>query len=499
MKLSEFTCLLLLCSYQLTFLLPCNANQIDNLNRLIKSRRFRTNRPPHSQSFVVSDVEDHEFSSPVYVGPQDGLKEADKIDALPGQPNLSPGEKFNQYAGYVTVDPIAGRALFYYFVESPQNSSTKPLVLWLNGGPGCSSFGYGAMEELGAFRVNSDGKTLFRNDHAWNNVANVLFLESPAGVGFSYSNNKSDYENVGDKRTAKDSYTFLVNWLERFPQYKSRDFFIIGESYAGHYAPQLAHTILSKNNATKQTKINLKGIAIGNPWIDDKDGTLGGYDYLWTHDLNSDETHAGIQKYCDFASGNISQTCIIYMNKSADELGDIDIYDIYAPQCNISSGSKYVSEAPSVNSFDPCSDKYVEDYLNLAEVKAALHVKPTNWTACSGIGWTDGPTTILPRIKQLIASGMSLWIYSGDTDASVPGTSSRYSINRLKLPIEKPWRPWNANGEVGGYVIGYRGLTFATVRGAGHMVPSYQPQRALTLISSFLQGTLPPAFPAKSQ
>lgn len=134
MKLSEFTCLLLLCSYQLTFLLPCNANQIDNLNRLIKSRRFRTNRPPHSQSFVVSDVEDHEFSSPVYVGPQDGLKEADKIDALPGQPNLSPGEKFNQYAGYVTVDPIAGRALFYYFVESPQDSSTKPLVLWLNGG-----------------------------------------------------------------------------------------------------------------------------------------------------------------------------------------------------------------------------------------------------------------------------------------------------------------------------------------------------------------------------
>ncbi|PRQ27615.1 putative carboxypeptidase D [Rosa chinensis] len=413
MKLSEFTCLLLLCSYQLTFLLPCNANQIDNLNRLIKSRRFRTNHPPHSQSFVVSDVEDHEFSSPVYVGPQDGLKEADKIDALPGQPNLSPGEKFNQYAGYVTVDPIVGRALFYYFVESPQNSSTKPLVLWLNGGPGCSSFGYGAMEELGPFRVNSDGKTLFQNDHAWNNVANVLFLESPAGVGFSYSNNKSDYENVGDKRTAKDSYTFLVNWLERFPQYKSRDFFIIGESYAGHYAPQLAHTILSKNNATKQTKISLKGIA--------------------------------------------------------------------------------------VNSFDPCSDKYVEDYLNLAEVKAALHVKPTNWTACSGVGWTDGPTTILPRIKQLIASGMSFWIYSGDTDANVPGTSSRYSINRLKLPIEKPWRPWNSNGEVGGYVIGYRGLTFATVRGAGHMVPSYQPQRALTLISSFLQGTLPPAFPAKSQ
>ena len=89
---------------------------------------------------------------------------------------------------------------------------------------------------------------------------------------------------------------------------------------------------------------------------------------------------------------------------------------------------------------------------------------------------------------------------SGDTDSVCSGTSSRYSINRLKLPTETPWRPWNySTGEVGGYVIGYRGLIFATVRGAGHMVPSYQPRRALTLISSFLQGTLPPAFPAEPQ
>lgn len=106
--------------------------------------------------------------------------EADKIDRLPGQPE---GVDFNQYAGYVTVDPAAGRALFYYFVESPNNSLTNPLVLWLNGGPGCSSVGHGAMSELGPFRVNDDGKTLYRNEYTWNNVANVLFLDSPGGSG----------------------------------------------------------------------------------------------------------------------------------------------------------------------------------------------------------------------------------------------------------------------------------------------------------------------------
>lgn len=93
-------------------------------------------------------------------------------------------------------------------------------------------------------------------------VANVIFLESPAGVGFSYSNTSSDYNNAGDKSTAEDAYTFLVNWLERFPQYKTRDFFLAGESYAGHYVPQLANTILLGNKNTNKTIINLKGIAV---------------------------------------------------------------------------------------------------------------------------------------------------------------------------------------------------------------------------------------------
>ena len=93
-------------------------------------------------------------------------------------------------------------------------------------------------------------------------VANVLFVESPAGVGFSYSNSSSDYENCGDASTAADNYVFLLNWLKRFPEYKGRDFYISGESYAGHYVPQLAHTILHYNKLAKKTLINLKGILV---------------------------------------------------------------------------------------------------------------------------------------------------------------------------------------------------------------------------------------------
>jgi hypothetical protein len=64
---------------------------------------------------------------------QSALKAADKIAALPGQPDDGVG--FDQYAGYVTVDEEKGRALFYYLVEAPpEDAPSKPLLLWLNGG-----------------------------------------------------------------------------------------------------------------------------------------------------------------------------------------------------------------------------------------------------------------------------------------------------------------------------------------------------------------------------
>ena len=93
-------------------------------------------------------------------------QERDKIARLPGQPeNLN----FTQYSGYVTVDNLAGRALFYWLTESPSNPDSKPLLLWLNGGPGCSSIAYGAAEEIGPLHIANDAKTLYINPYSLNN------------------------------------------------------------------------------------------------------------------------------------------------------------------------------------------------------------------------------------------------------------------------------------------------------------------------------------------
>ncbi|XP_057954709.1 serine carboxypeptidase 1-like [Malania oleifera] len=480
----------------LACLLPhaANANQAESLRRFMELKWSQS--PPVKDLWPdLHDAEEH-WSSPAHVEPaRASWMRADKIRQLPGQPR---GVDFDQYAGYIPVDPKSGRKLFYYFVESPKkNSSSNPLVLWLNGGPGCSSLGYGAMEEIGPFRVNSDGKTLFRNNYSWNTVANVIFLESPVGVGFSYSNITFDYLQTGDKATAQDAYTFLLNWLERFPHYKTRNFFIAGESYAGHYVPQLAYTILLKNKNKKQPALNLQGIAIGNAWIDDIKDSWGIYDYLWTHAVNSDETNGGLHAHCDFSNGTLSEMCRSFLDKSKDEMGSIDPYNIYAPICLNPAANKNGSSSTrgSVGSYDPCSDNYVLSYLNNPAVQNAFHAKFTSWTLCRHFAWADSPISTLPIISNVVGSGIRVWMYSGDIDSIVPITSTRYSINSLNLPIISSWRPWYSNNEVGGYVVAYGGLTLATVRGAGHDVPSYQPERALTLFSSFLQGRLPPSSP----
>lgn len=94
-------------------------------------------------------------------------------------------------------------------------------------------------------------------------VANVIFLESPAGVGYSYGNSSTIFNSTGDSSTANDAYVFLVKWLDRFPRYQSRPFFIAGESYAGFYVPELAYTIqLNNEQNTSGPFINLEGIIV---------------------------------------------------------------------------------------------------------------------------------------------------------------------------------------------------------------------------------------------
>ncbi|CAN4080597.1 unnamed protein product [Withania somnifera] len=462
--------------------------QSEALSQLYKSK-FKKNSNIDKSHFNSTN---QQYFPVAYTKTVVSNKENDKIQKLPCQLSV----RFDQYGGYVTVDESAGRAFYYYFVEAQHSKESLPLLLWLNGGPGCSSLAYGAFQELGPFRVNSDGKTLHKNNFAWNHAANVLFVESPAGVGFSYSNTSTDVKIGGDRKTANDNYHFLVNWLERFPEYKDRDFYISGESYAGHYVPQLAHTILYHNQKANKNIINLKGILIGNAVINDETDTGGMYEYFASHAIISEEVGAEIQKQCKFtvAENEESEECKVAQGKADYDIYDIDIYNIYAPICH-NSNLTAKPKKPSLV-IDPCSDHYTNAYMNSPDVQKALHANTTNikysWQSCSDVltKWTDSPSTIIPLLKEFMTNDIRVWIFSGDTDGRVPVTSTMKSIKTMNLPIKTEWHPWYLNGEVGGYTQVYKGdMTFATVRGAGHQVPSYEAARSLSLVMHFLAGT----------
>ncbi|KAF5175902.1 Carboxypeptidase [Thalictrum thalictroides] len=425
------------------------------------------------------------YNDIISIEDDEGSQESDLIrDYLPGQPSQI---DFKHYAGYVTVDKLKGRSLFYYFVESAvPDPLSKPVVLWLNGGPGCSSIGIGAFAEHGPFGVRSDGTSLYLRRHSWNKVANILYLESPAGVGFSYSNTTSDYNTTGDLRTAQDSYVFLINWFKRFSQFKNNDFYIAGESYAGFYIPELADLIIHNNlHAHSSSPIKLTGVMVGNGLIDYNIDRKGLYLYLWSHGLISVQTYEGLIKTC---VDDIKLECISYGVDLAKEVGNINMESLYSEGC--------LSIIHKHGSVDPCEKNYVIPYLNQIQVQKALHASrtqsPYSWSLCSfgvNMHWRDMPSSMLPLYRRLIAAGVRILVYSGDWDGVLPFTGTKLAIDSMNLTIRSRLKPWlDDQQQVAGYRVDYEGLTFATVLGAGHEVPRFKPKNAFILAKSFLEG-----------
>ncbi|KAK6131067.1 hypothetical protein DH2020_035185 [Rehmannia glutinosa] len=373
-----------------------------------------------------------------------GFPEEDLVVKLPGQPVV----KFRQYAGYVDVDVKKGKSLFYYFVEAEENPHHKPLTLWLNGGPGCSSIGGGAFTELGPFFPRGDGRGLRINSKSWNKASNLLFVESPAGVGWSYSNTSSDY--------------------------------FTDDASTGHYIPQLAMALLDHNEHSADLKFNIKGVALGNPLLKLDRDVPATFDFFWSHGLISDEIGLTITNDCDFddyslaSPHNVTQSCNNAISEANQIVGNyINVYDVILDVCypSIVEQELRLRKMGTKISLgvDVCMTYEMTFYLNLPEVQKALHANRTNlpymWSTCS----------------------------NGDQDSVVPLLGSRTLVRELahdlKFDITVPYGAWFHKGQVGGWATEYGNLlTFATVRGAAHMVPFAQPSRALHLFSSFVRG-----------
>lgn len=157
-------------------------------------------------------------------------------EELMGQLPDAPAFPTDTYSGYLDVTET--KKLHYVFAESMGDPATDPVVIWFNGGPGCSSM-LAFMQENGPLEID-DGETYIKtNAYPWNKQANVMWLESPAGVGWSLAEGEGDM-STNDMVQSQDAMAALKSWYAKFPEFKTNELFVSGESYGGIYVPYLA-------------------------------------------------------------------------------------------------------------------------------------------------------------------------------------------------------------------------------------------------------------------
>ncbi|RVW70147.1 Serine carboxypeptidase 1 [Vitis vinifera] len=321
--------------------------------------------------------------------------------------------------------------LFYYFVVSERNPGKDPLVLWLNGGPGCSSFD-GFVYEHGPFNFEA-GKTpnslptLHLNPYSWSKVSSMIYLDSPAGVGFFILENTWQY-NTGDLQTASDTHEFL---LRNSPNSSPNPFYVSGESYAGVYVPTLSAAIVKGIKSGAKPTINFKGYLVGNGVTDMEFDANALVPFTHGMGLISIPKQL-VQKARDNCGGNYysneSKSCIEELNK---------IYN---------------------------DDQVASVWLNDKGVRTAIHAQQKDvigeWEICTG------------RLYYSSDSGM------GINDMCVPFTGSEAWTRSLDI------RLW-MNGGLGFPMTKLPGthkdmnMASPFSPSSGHTVPEYKPKEAL--------------------
>lgn len=447
---------------------------------------------------------------------------SEDITVLPDYPY----KKTTMYSGYLDIKGSPGKKLHYLYVDSQRNKEKDPLVLWLNGGPGCSSLlGFG--DENGPAYFIPNSQKFIENEWSWNKQANMLYLEAPAGVGFSIAEKPSDRE-TGDNLTAENSLQALISFFKKFPNLNGREFYISGESYAGIYIPTLADKIIDYNaSATEATKINLKGILVGNGVTDLAQDDFSFIDFAYEHGLYSYEVRQRFVKHCGTVRPYPISTkplCAEAWASAELQMGKFFHYDIYrfCPDTPYSAKKdefshlnfiynkqrerqfgvtlnrnpvlSFLEDTESVepNYYNGCDDGGdASGYYNRPDVKKALHVKESiTWKDCSNLSYDQSKKGSIWVYPKLFKNQIKVWIYSGDTDGVVPYNGSRDWIINLNLQVVKPERVWNIdNDRAAGIIIEYSNLTFVTVHGTGHMVPQWKRREAFHMFNSFINGS----------
>ncbi|CDY38920.1 BnaA04g13410D [Brassica napus] len=408
------------------------------------------------------------------------------VKFLPGFEGPLP---FELETGYIGVGDKEDLQMFYYFVKSENNPQEDPLLIWLTGGPGCSSL-FAILFENGPLALkfelyNGTLPSLVTTTYSWTKMANIVFLDQPVGAGFSYSRTPL-LNKVSDTGEVKVIHEFLQKWLSKHPEFYSNPFYVTGDSYSGKIVPPLVQEIsrgsyltnlryeikfffqicssrrLKGNYICCKPPINIQGYILGNPITQIKSEDNSKIPYAHGMALISDELYESLKRICKGNYENVGSRnteCLKHIemyNKCTDKLNR---YHILLPDCDMTSPDCFL-----YNYF------LLDKWANNERVRRALQVTKGSigeWKRCNYdvIPYNYDIQSTVPYHMNNSISGFRSLIYSGDHDMVVPFIATQAWIRSLNYSIVDDWRPWMVNDQIAGYTRGYANkMTYATIK-----------------------------------
>ncbi|KVH80021.1 hypothetical protein Ccrd_025499 [Cynara cardunculus var. scolymus] len=417
------------------------------------------------------------------------------IKNLPGFHSDLP---FTLQTGYIGMGEDDSMQVFYYFVESQRSPLDDPLLLYLAGGPGYSGL-YPFLYQIGPLSFNfesskGDNITLELNPYSWSKAANVIFVDLPVGVGFSYAKTLE----------ASRSSDSILAWLVENPRFLNNPLYISGISYMGIVVPNVALEIYNgknfysitrctflRNELGNQPQLNIKvnilphklvnviakGCLIVNPLTDKFISFNARFEFAHRLALISDDIYESTKATC---GGNyvyndpLNILCADNLKRVDECTSKITLWNILQPKCDARDME------PTCKTY---TDTFIETWANNKDVQKALNIREgiiEKWETtnkCISYDFKKNDTicysydvwSSIPTHKQLLTKNCQVLIICGDHDMVFPYVGTEKWIRTLNLSIESPWEPWFVRNQVAGYQMTYArsgsSIKFATVLG----------------------------------
>jgi carboxypeptidase C (cathepsin A) len=428
--------------------------------------------------------------------------------------------------------------LFYWLFNSQSAPTTDPLVIWLQGGPGSSSL-FGLFIENGPLKILPNNLTTAPNPYSWNANANLMFIDNPAGTGFSYGRPPTS----GDMLAA-DMLHALTHFYQLFPHMLKTELFIFGESFAGHMIPQIATAVVAANAKPGGLQIPLAGIAMGDGWTAPLIQNAAWSDFVFATGMAGDMQKAAIDAQYSKCAALINKGAYVeslkycyqsLLNTVSNFTGGVNAYDIRkgSDDYDFSFLAEYLAQPEVLRQLNippghtwqdgnPAVEKALEgEYSRDVSTLIATILDPMQSTTTTNTASIASPKATLSAASSLASAnsasnGVRVMVYSGQFDFICCALGTERWVHSMEWSGAEAFNssdrlPWILPSNVQSasiraspnealvtsphatHLAGYvqstpdRQLVRVLVHGAGHFVPYDQPAAALRMAQNFIR------------